>query len=129
MGSQRPFGEYLRACRLAAGYGLRTFAEAIDMQPSNLSNIEHGRAAPPQDRTALGRIADTLGLRGAARHRLFDLAVAHKPGALPADVAAFAAKTPGVPVLLRTIADRRLTRKDLDDLVEHVRRHTGRAAR
>ena len=121
MGSQQTFGEFLRACRLRAGYGLRSFAEAIDMRPSNLSNIEHGRANPPQDRDALTRLADTLGLRGAERHRLFDLAVKHKPGALPADVADYAGRNPGIPVLLRTIAGRRLTRKDLDALVEHVK--------
>ncbi len=111
MGKPSTFGEYLRACRLEAGYGLRAFAEAIEMQPPNLSNIEHGRANPPQDKTTLTKIADSLGLRGGARHLLFDLAVAHKPGTLPADVADFAGKTPGVPVLLRTLADRRLSPK------------------
>lgn len=129
MGSAQTFGEYLRACRLRAGYGLRSFAEAIDMQPSNLSNIEHGRINPPQDRDALSKIADTLGLRGAERRRLFDLSVAHKPGALPADVAQYVEQSPGIPVLLRTIADRRLTRKDLDALVEHVKRQGRKAAR
>ena len=129
MGRQQIFGEFLRACRLRAGYGLRSFAEAIDMRPSNLSNIEHGRANPPQDRNALTRIADALGLRGAERHQLFDLAVKHKPGALPADVADYAGSNPGIPVLLRTIADRRLTRKDLGALVEHVKEQGRKASR
>jgi transcriptional regulator with XRE-family HTH domain len=123
------FGEFLRACRLRAGYGLRSFAEAIDMQPSNLSNIEHGRANPPQDREVLTRVADTLGLRGSERHQFFDLAVKHKPGALPADVADYVGKNPGIPVLLRTIAGRRLTRKDLDALVDHVKEQGRKAAR
>ena len=65
MGKPSTFAEYLRACRLEAGYGLRAFAEAIEMQPPNLSNIEHGRANPPQDRTTLTKIADTLGRSGA----------------------------------------------------------------
>ncbi len=129
MGRQQAFGEFLRACRIRAGYGLRSFADAIDMRPSNLSNIEHGRANPPQNREALTRIADTLGLRGAERHQLFDLAVKHKPGALPADVAEYSGRTPGIPVLLRTIANRRLTRKDLDALVEHVKEQGRKAAR
>ena len=51
---------------------------------------------------------------------LFDLAVAHKPGTLPPDVAAFAGKTPGVPVLLRTIANKKLNRKDLEELTRYV---------
>ena len=99
------------------------------MRPSNLSSIEHGRTNPPQDRDALTRLADTVGPRGAERHRLFDLAVKHKPGALPADVADYAGKNPGIPVLLRTIANRRLTRKDLDALVEHVKAQDRKAAR
>ena len=51
---------------------------------------------------------------------LFDLAVAHKPGTLPPDVAAFAGKTPGVPVLLWTIANKKLNRKDLEELTRYV---------
>ncbi len=129
MSKRETFGNYLRTCRLGAGYGLRSFAEVIDMQPSNLSNIEHGRVNPPQDRDTLAKIADTLGLRGTARNRLFDLAVSHKRGALPPDVAEFAGHTSGIPVLLRTIADRKLTRKDLDALVEHVKRHARKAIR
>jgi len=129
MGRQQAFGEFLRACRLRAGYGLRSFADAMDMRPSNLSNIEHGRANPPQDREALARMAETLGLRGAERHQLFDLAVKHKPGILPADVAEYVGRTPGIPVLLRTLANRRLTRKDLDALVEHVKEQGRKAAR
>ena len=99
------------------------------MRPSNLSSIEHGRANPPQDRGALTKLAETLGLRGAERHRLFDLAVKHKPGALAPDVADYAGKNPGIPVLLRTIAGRRLTRKDLDALVEHVKEQGRKATR
>ena len=125
------FGAYLRECRLKAGYGLRSFAEAIDMQPSNLSNVEHDRGTPPQDPAALATIADTLGLLEGSkeRTRLFDLAVAHKQPALPPDVAAFAAKTPGIPVLLRTIENRRLTREDLARLTDHINDRLGKPQR
>lgn len=118
------FGEYLRVCRLKAGYGLRVFAEAIEMQPSNLSNVEHGRIPPPQDLGALTRIAETLGFPEGSkgRERLFDLAVAHKRRALPADVAAFAAKTPGIPVILRTLQNRRFSRKEIEDLTRYINR-------
>lgn len=124
MGRRETFGEYLRACRLKAGYGLRVFAEAIEMQPSNLSNVEHGRLPPPQDLATLTRIADALAfLEGSReRERLFDLAVAHKKQRLPADVAGFAAKTPGIPVILRTLQNRRLTRKEIEDLTRYINR-------
>lgn len=125
------FGAYLRECRLKAGYGLRSFAEAIDMQPSNFSNVEHGRVPPPQDPAMLATISDTLGLPEGSkeRTRLFDLAVAHKQPALPPDVAAFAAKTPGIPVLLRTIENKRLTREDLAKLTDYINQRLGKPQR
>ena len=123
MARRETFGEYLRACRLKAGYGLRVFAEAIEMRPSNLSNVEHGRIPPPQDLGTQTRIADALGFPEGSkeRERLFDLAVAHKRK-LPADVAAFAAKTPGIPVILRTLQNRRLTKRQVEDLTRYINR-------
>jgi transcriptional regulator with XRE-family HTH domain len=122
MPRKQTFGEYLRECRIKAGLGLRTFAEATGLKPSNLSAIEYGRQSPPQTSMVLARIADGLGLAQGtpARQKLFDLAVAHKPGALPPDVAAYAGRTPGVPVLLRTIANKRLGPKDLERLTKYV---------
>ena len=115
------FGEFLRATRLRAGLGLRAFAEAAGMQPSNLSNIEHGRIAPPQDKAALEGLAELLGMSDEERARLFDLAVARRDR-LPADVAAFAARTRGIPVLLRTIENRGLKRAELEKLTDYVNR-------
>ena len=131
MGKRQTFGEYLRACRLKAGMGLRTFAEAAGMKPSNVSAIEYGRQAPPQSEAVLRRMADALGLPLASeeRRRLADLSVKHKPGALPPDVAAFAGRTPGIPVLLRTIENKRLSKADLKRLTEYVDAQLGKATR
>ena len=116
------FGEFLRESRLKAGFGLRAFAEAVEMQPSNLSNIEHGRIYPPQNSKILTRIADSLGFpKGSQeRQRLFDLAVSHKKSALPSDVASFAAKTAGIPVLLRTIQNKSLGKEDIEKLTDFI---------
>lgn len=121
MARKPTFGEFLRAERLKAGLGLRAFAVAAGLQPSNLSNIEHGRLPPPQDRKVLERMAGLLGFEqgSAERARLFDLAVRGRDR-LPADVAAFAAKTPGVPALLRTIDNRRLNRQEIARLTQYV---------
>ncbi len=117
------FGEYLRSLRLRVGLGLRAFAEAAGMQPSNLSNLEHGRLAPPQDKETLDELADLLGLAPGSteRARLFDLAVVGRERP-PADVAAFAARTEGIPVLLRTIENRGLSSTELKKLTEYVNR-------
>lgn len=124
----KTFGAYLKQQRLKAGYGLRSFAVAIGMQPSNLCNIEYGRVLPPQDSETLGEIAEVLGLeRGSKEWKtLFDLAIRHKKGALPADVVAFTRKTPGIPILLRTIQNKRLTKKELLDLADYIQRHYGK---
>ncbi len=122
MAKKMTFGEYLRAHRLKAGLGLRAFAEAVQLQPSNLSNIEHGRIPPPQDASILDRIAEMLGMAEGSgdRERLYDLAVAHKKDALPADVASFAARTPGIPVILRTVKNRKLTEQEIKNLAEYI---------
>jgi transcriptional regulator with XRE-family HTH domain len=116
---------------MKAGLGLRTFAEAAGMKPSNLCAVEYGRQAPPQKSETLARIADALGLPrdSPERRRLFDLAAKHRPGTLPPDVAAFAGGTPGIPVLLRTIQNKRLSRKDLEQLTEYVNKQLGKPSR
>ena len=92
------------------------------MQPSNLSNIEYGRIAPPQDHDALARIAEALGFEEGSpgRQRLFDLAIEHKEGALPADVARYAGSAQGIPVLLRTIQNRQLSEEELRELADYI---------
>jgi transcriptional regulator with XRE-family HTH domain len=122
------FGGYLRALRLQAGVGLRAFAEAAEMQPSNLSNLEHGRLNPPQDKKTVDHLADLLGLEpgSSPRARFFDLAVAGRDRP-PADVAAYAARTPGIPVLLRTIENRGLSEEELRRLTERIRAGRRRA--
>lgn len=116
------FGAYLRKLRLERGFGLRRFAETINMHASNLSNVEHGRIAPPQNAETLERIARALDVeRGSEEwRRLHELAVEGRD-ALPPDVERFAAETPGIPLLLRTIEDRRLSRNELEALAEHIR--------
>ncbi len=131
MARRQTFGEFLRTCRLKAGLGLRTFAEAAELKPSNLCAVEYGRQPPPRNAEALNRIADALGLPrdSRERRRLFDLAGKHRPGALPPDVAAFAGRTPGIPVLLRTIENKRLTRQELERLTAYVNRQLGKSSR
>lgn len=123
MATTNEFGAFLRESRLKASYGLRFFATAIEMQPSNLSNVEHGRIPPPQDPDTLARIAEALGFdEGDSNWQmLFDLAVKHKEAALPADVVRYAGSTPGIPVLLRTIQNTQLSESELRDLADYIR--------
>lgn len=117
------FGAYLREKRLGRKIGLRRFASLIDMKPSNLCNVEYGRINPPFDIRTLTRIAKNLGFEKGSEgwNQLFDLSAKHRDGKIPADVEFIAAADQGIPVLLRTIDDVKLSKKDVLELAEYVR--------
>ena len=118
------FGQLLKKLRLEkAGLGLRAFAELIEMAPSNLSNIERDRIIPPAGRENIDRICDALGLskKDENRERLFDLS-AEARGGVPADVADIIKEKPGVPVLVRSVANKRLSEKKLKELAEYIKK-------
>ncbi len=121
------FGEILKRLRLKAGVGLRRFAELIDMEPSNLSALEHGRRQPPNEPTQLRDIAEALGLveNSDDWNEFFDSA--RRDGELPADVRHVADREL-VPALLRTIDNRQLKDEEIARLIRDINsRHGGRA--
>ena len=116
------FGSYLKALRLAQGLGLRAFAEKIGMFPSNLSDIEHGKKAPPKGPDKLAQMAAALGITRGSKEwsKLHDLSVKDTPEKLPPDLVAYAQKSEGIPFLLRTAAQKKLSRGDLERLVKTI---------
>ncbi|MEK7996288.1 MAG: helix-turn-helix transcriptional regulator [Planctomycetota bacterium] len=122
--SGETFGGLLKEIRVKeADIGLRAFADLIDMKPSNLSNIERNRIPPPANRQAIVRICDALGLakNDPRRDELFDLAAGAK-ARIPADVADAVKNQPGVPVLVRTVANKQLSEEKLLDLAEYIKK-------
>lgn len=118
------FGQMLKHIRVQeANIGLRRFAGMIGMQPSNLSNIEQGRIAPPATRKQLDLMCDTLGLsqNDNKRTRLFDLAAEYSQNRIPADVADTIKNQVGVPVLVRTVANKQLSEKKLRELANYIK--------
>jgi len=115
------WGDFIRQKRLEAGYGLREFASLIGIQPSNYNHMEKGRKSPPQDKDQLDQIAETLGIQSGSEDyaKLMDLAVENKDK-LPADVAEFAKNNELVPVLLRTLDNRKLSAEDFRELVDSL---------
>jgi len=104
-----------------ARIGLRKFAEMVDMQASNLSDIERGKKAPPAAKAKIEKICDTLGLAKSDSRRIemFDLAAKYGKRRIPADVADSLMK-PGVPVLVRTVANRQLSERKLRELAKYI---------
>lgn len=125
MSKQETFGQFLREARLNAKYGLRQFAREIGWQPSNLSNLEHGRLKPPKDKDTLIAMAEVLGFEEGSNewNTLFNLAAKDNNKLLPSDIEEFVGGSTAVPILFRTIKDKKLTEEDLEGLIEHIRSH------
>ncbi len=111
------FGAFLKKLRLRAGYGLRRFADLIEIPASNLCDIEHGRRSMPKD--YLEPAADVLGLEQGGREweRFFQLA--RKSDELPADVQRITRRRL-IPALLRTIDNVHLSDKDIKNLIDEI---------
>ena len=120
------FGNSLRELRLRAGFGLRRFALLVDVLPSNLSAMEHGRRSPPTDPEKLQEMADVLGLlKGSEEWSMF-FDAARRAGQLPADVAHLG-QHKLVPVLLRAIDNRNLSDAEIQQLVADIEGRQGPA--
>ena len=113
------FGMLLKEFRLRAGFGLRKFAQIIDMPASNLCDIEHGRRNPPAG-DKVQEVAQALGLTEGSDdwERFFDAARGHE--ALPADVRHMAGRKL-VPALLRTIDNRQLSDGEIAQLIAEIK--------
>jgi transcriptional regulator with XRE-family HTH domain len=118
MGSKdKSFGSYLKELRLKAGFGLRRFANLIEMKASNLCDIEHDRRAMPKE--YMEPVAEALGLeKGTADwEKFFELAC--KSDEIPADVQRVARRR-FVPALLRTIDNVKLSDDDIKRLIGEI---------
>ncbi len=119
------FGGYLRKLRLGRRIGLREFAKLIGILPSNLCHIESGKHSVPQNPEFLKKVVKALGLkeRDGESEKLYDLAA--KPGEIPADVKEYMCEEDVVgalPVMARTIKNKKLTRKDIERLIEDLKK-------
>jgi len=117
------FGGFLKAQRLKAGFGLRRFADLIEMPASNLSAIEHGRRSMPADKLLLS--AEVIGLTKGTSDwdDFFDLGSAVER--VPADVQKIVNKG-FIPALLRTIDNVQLNDEDIKKLIEEIEGKDGR---
>lgn len=119
------FGGYLKKLRLEKRIGLREFARLIGILPSNLCHIESGKHSVPQNPEFLKKVVKTLGLKesDSETEKLYNLATKH--GEIPADVREYMCEQDimgALPVMARTIKNKKLTRKDIEKLIEDIKK-------
>jgi len=116
------FGEFFKAQRQALSLTLREFCGKHKLDPGNLSRLERGLLPPPEDHQVLERYAKCLHLKSGSDdwYTFFDLAAAAK-GRIPAELMEDREVVAKLPVVFRTLRGKRLTDKDLEELVKKIR--------
>lgn len=116
----KDFGQLIQARRAELRLTLRDCAVRAAMDPGNLSRIERGRAAPPQDPQILARLLDALELNDSKQgQEVMDVA-ATQNGRIPRDILSNEEVMSALPILLRTVNNRQLDGAQLDKLVELI---------
>jgi hypothetical protein len=100
----------------------RDAASNAGMLPSNFSKMEHGALRPPMDAAKQKSLATSIGiaLGSDAAARFFDLA-GKATASTPADLADIISREEALPLLLRTIGNKRLGQREIERLVSLVR--------
>jgi transcriptional regulator with XRE-family HTH domain len=115
------FGDFVKRTRLGNGLTARQASEAAGMLPSNFSKLEHGALNPPKDAERQKNLAAAIGINDVKElETFFDLA-AKATDSMPVDIAAIISEEDALPLLLRTIGNKRLSKDDVKRLVEIVR--------
>lgn len=116
------FGELLQERRREIRLTLRDFAQRAEMDPGNLSKIERGRLAPPQDAGVLDRLCGALEYEpGDPRAQMLRDVAAIQNGRIPHDILENEEVMARMPILLRTVNNRQLSPEQVDRLVEMIR--------
>jgi transcriptional regulator with XRE-family HTH domain len=121
-GEERTFGALFKELRIRLGKTLREFCSDHDLDPGNMSKLERGLLPPPQSREKLTQYATALKLKkGSSKwYEFFDRAAA-EAGVIPEDLKDREVLQ-RLPVLFRTLRGTKLSNKQLDELVDRLRR-------
>jgi len=116
------FGGFVKSTRLQNRIIARQAASNAGMLPSNFSKIEHGALAPPQDAEKQKKLAVAIGIQLATNlaSEFFDLA-GKASKSVPVDLAEIISREEALPLLLRTISNKRLGKTEIERLVSLVR--------
>ncbi len=116
------FGELIRTTRIKNRITARSAAQRIEMLPSNFSKLEHGVLLPPKEDVRLRELASAVGIAPSSEEetQFFDLA-AKAQNSIALDIRDIISRNDAMPLLLRTIGNKRLTRPEIERLIDIVR--------
>lgn len=116
------FGAFVKGARMKKRITAKHAAESAGMLPSNFSKLEHGLFSAPREADKQKKLAAAIGVLGnpADEARFFDLA-AEANKAVAVDIADLISREEALPLLLRTIGNKRLGSREIERLVEIVR--------
>ncbi|MCR4396407.1 MAG: helix-turn-helix transcriptional regulator [Candidatus Saccharicenans sp.] len=122
MAIKTTFGEYLKEKRIEKGFTLREFCKKYGLDPGNVSKLERGLLPPPASRKKLEEYATFLGLKKGTDEwmEFFDRAATSR-GELPKDLLDDEVLK-ALPVILRTIRGKKVSREMLNELIDKIRR-------
>lgn len=115
------FGSIVRARRAELRLSLRDCALQANIDFGNLSKIERGRMAPPQDPDVVNRLISVLGLDGSEEADALRDSAALENGRIPASALADAKVMAALPIFLRTAQNRQLDEATAEKLIEMIR--------
>ncbi|MGR3310428.1 MAG: hypothetical protein ACUZ77_06590 [Candidatus Brocadiales bacterium] len=120
MEDKRTFGSFFKEKRIALGFTLRQFCKKHGLDAGNMSKLERGILPPPKDEI-LKRYEKLLKLKKGTDdwYLFFDLAAA-EAGRFPKELMEKDVLA-RVPVLLRTIRGKKLTKSKLEKLIRLIK--------
>lgn len=117
------FSEFFKEKRTALGLTLRQFCQKYGFDPGNISKLERGVFAAPQNEEKLGEYAKALKLTRGSEDwvKFFDLAAISNR-----DLGMMKLKNEHLieklPVLFRTLDNKELTEEKLNDIIELIKK-------
>jgi transcriptional regulator with XRE-family HTH domain len=123
MTARLSFGEFFKEKRIALRKTLRKFCMENSFDPGNISRLERGAMAPPQDAEILERYAKALGIKKGADdwYTFFDLAAADR-GIIPKDLMSDQEVVKMLPAFFRTLRGQKPTEEEMKKLAEKIRK-------
>ena len=117
------FGDFFKTKRIEEGFTLREFCKVHKLDPGNISRMERGLLKPPSSKEKLEEYASYLRIDKGSDdwYEFFDLAAACR-GEIPDEILDDEELLKHLPIIFRTIRGKKLSKKQLEELIEIIRR-------